>query len=490
MIVRISAVLALLFGSVAVGSSAAGAASPCDLDGYLYGSTMILSANPIVAEPGTTVELTASGFPGDCDADLAIDGVSMAALTIPWSGEFSVTWNVPTTQAAGPVSATASVDGTVLAQTTITVQNPPTSDGIALVKSNDSPGPVADGDTVGYTLEITNSGTSYLTDLELQDDTLDPGSQSPDAATLSGIVLAPGSSTTVTGSYSVTSIDADAGSVVNFAQVWGTPSDSSGIPTGSPDVSASDASTVVTDSTVPPTSIPTTSMPPVTTVAPPVTTVAPPVSTVAPPVTTGAPPVSTVAPPVTTMAPPASTTVPGTEPVCALDDPNDHTDYLATAVLTVNPPEIVPGNTVVISGTGFPPNCEVVLSITDLPVRASGVIGTVMVSADGTFSMAWTVPEKQSRGSVRISASVDGESIAAVILSVVDPVLAAGTTTAAGPGSGTGPAGAASSGASGTGALPATGSSMLPLTVVGIGLLMLGAALVVINGGARTRRRA
>src|SRR5690606_37143177 len=66
--------------------------------------------------------------------------------------------------------------------------------------------------------------------ITLDDDTVDAATLVPTAAEWAAIVLAPGDSVTVTASYVADQDDVNAGSVVNVAEVTGTPSDPDGDP--------------------------------------------------------------------------------------------------------------------------------------------------------------------------------------------------------------------------------------------------------------------
>ncbi|GAA3572398.1 hypothetical protein GCM10022197_31400 [Microlunatus spumicola] len=70
------------------------------------------------------------------------------------------------------------------------------------------------GDTVTYTFAVTNTGVVTLTGLTARDDLLG-------TATCAVRTLAPGASTTCTGSYTLTQDDLDAGTLVNTATVAG-----------------------------------------------------------------------------------------------------------------------------------------------------------------------------------------------------------------------------------------------------------------------------
>ncbi|MFF2662899.1 hypothetical protein ACFVUH_36795, partial [Kitasatospora sp. NPDC058032] len=94
------------------------------------------------------------------------------------------------------------------AQTTVTVKGVTSS--LSLTKEADTPGPVHPGDTITYTYTVTNTGTTTLTDLTISDDRVS------DISCVE-TTLAPGQSTTCTGSYVVTEQDAKEGHVTNRA---------------------------------------------------------------------------------------------------------------------------------------------------------------------------------------------------------------------------------------------------------------------------------
>ncbi|WP_380281665.1 hypothetical protein [Kitasatospora purpeofusca] len=94
------------------------------------------------------------------------------------------------------------------AQTTVQVAG--ATSGLSLTKRADLPGPVHVGDTITYTYTVTNTGTTTLTDLTIDDDKVSD-------ITCAETTLAPGQSTTCTGSYVVTEHDAKAGHVTNRA---------------------------------------------------------------------------------------------------------------------------------------------------------------------------------------------------------------------------------------------------------------------------------
>ncbi|MFB7471316.1 hypothetical protein [Kitasatospora sp. NPDC056184] len=94
------------------------------------------------------------------------------------------------------------------AQATVPVAGATSS--LSLTKRADLPGPVHVGDTITYTYTVTNTGTTALTDLTVDDNRVSD-------ITCAETSLAPGQSTTCTGGYVVTEHDASAGHVTNRA---------------------------------------------------------------------------------------------------------------------------------------------------------------------------------------------------------------------------------------------------------------------------------
>jgi hypothetical protein len=110
-----------------------------------------------------------------------------------------------------------------------------------------------------------------------------------------------------------------------------------------------------------------------------------------------------------------------------------HAQYQGDATLTVSDPSPTCGETVVITGTGFLPNAEVVLSIGDTE------IGTVTSDAEGNFTFDY-VTSCAATGNVVITAT-DGTNVLTVSLTVggtATPPTTAGTLTPTGSDSTTG----------------------------------------------------
>ncbi|KAA9376116.1 DUF11 domain-containing protein [Microbispora cellulosiformans] len=102
---------------------------------------------------------------------------------------------------------------------TVTVQ---ADNQIALSKTASPSTVSAAGQVVTYSLLVTNIGNTTLTGVSAAD-TFFSGSGTPPVITCPVSSLAPGVSTTCTGSYAVTQADIDAGSIVNTAVATGTP---------------------------------------------------------------------------------------------------------------------------------------------------------------------------------------------------------------------------------------------------------------------------
>jgi uncharacterized repeat protein (TIGR01451 family) len=139
---------------------------------------------------------------------------------------------------AGVVDNTATASGTpptgaavsATDSATATISSDPA---ITLVKTAGTPSGNTEGDTIGYTFGVTNTGNVTLDTVGVSD---------PKVGTVDcpDTTLAPGDSTTCTATYSLTQADVDAGHVANTATASGTP------PTG-PAVTATDD----TDTTIP-----------------------------------------------------------------------------------------------------------------------------------------------------------------------------------------------------------------------------------------------
>ncbi|WP_165958691.1 SpaA isopeptide-forming pilin-related protein [Macrococcoides bohemicum] len=123
---------------------------------------------------------------------------------------------------SGVINNTANVKGTppsgtiVTDEETETVTTNPTT-AITLDKTSDVTTVAKAGDLITYTFTVTNTGTSTLKDVILNDEKLGG------AIVLKDTTLVPGQTTTATKTYTVTQDDINAGAVLNTATVTGTP---------------------------------------------------------------------------------------------------------------------------------------------------------------------------------------------------------------------------------------------------------------------------
>jgi len=126
---------------------------------------------------------------------------------------------------SGSVANTATANGTnpqdvavASGSSSVTVDASGATSALSIVKSTNSSGYGAAGDTIDYSYLVTNSGTTTLTGIGVSDN-LVASVSCPDPS------LAPGASETCTGSYTVTQADVDNGSVTNTATANGTAPD-------------------------------------------------------------------------------------------------------------------------------------------------------------------------------------------------------------------------------------------------------------------------
>ncbi|MGL6160989.1 DUF7507 domain-containing protein, partial [Microbulbifer sp.] len=136
---------------------------------------------------------------------------------------------------AGTVDNTATASGTDPGSNPVSANDSTStalsaSPALSLDKSAADSGYAAVGDTINYSYLVTNTGNVTVGDIAVSDDKI-PSVDCP------ATVLAPGQSTTCTGSYTVTQADLDAGSVTNLASA-------SGVPAGGTLTPAEDSETV------------------------------------------------------------------------------------------------------------------------------------------------------------------------------------------------------------------------------------------------------
>ncbi len=163
------------------------------------------------------VELTGVGITDDRVTGVTCEATTLApGATTTCTGTYTVT---DADAAAGSVTNTATAHG----QADGTRVTSPPDDvtivvgselGLRLVKSADDTRVYHAGDLVTYTYTVTNTGDATLTGIGVDDD-LVPN------VTCQATTLAPGATTTCTGTYTVTDADAARGSVINVAAAHG-----------------------------------------------------------------------------------------------------------------------------------------------------------------------------------------------------------------------------------------------------------------------------
>jgi uncharacterized repeat protein (TIGR01451 family) len=174
----------------------------------------VIDYNFLVTNTGTTTE-----------SNIAINDALVSNAVCPDSslapGAFETcTGSYTVAQAdvdAGSVTNTATASGTnpqdmteTSNSSTVTVPGSNYVSSLSLVKSTSSGGYASAGDTVGYSYDVTNTGTTTLSGIAVSDNLI-AGVSCPDAS------LAPGASEICTGTYTVTAADITNGSVTNTA---------------------------------------------------------------------------------------------------------------------------------------------------------------------------------------------------------------------------------------------------------------------------------
>lgn len=137
--------------------------------------------------------------------------------------------------------------------------------------------------------------------------------------------------------------------------------------------------------------------------------------------------------------------------------------YQGSATFAASSSSATPGSTVVFTGTGWPANSSI-------PVTVDGVsVGSATTNASGSFSFSYTFPAATSTGTHVVSASCGG-----FVLSQNITVSSGGTTnvTTVTPLTST------------TSSLPVTGSNSIGMAQIALALLAAGGLLVLV-----TRRR-
>jgi len=205
-------------------TSSTGYAAAGDTIGYSYQ----------VTNNGTT-DLASVGV-----SDSLISDVSCPQSTLAPGASETCTGSYTVTQADvdnGSVTNTATADATsppfstpvTSPEASVTVAASGATSGLSLTKSTTSTGYAAAGDTISYSYQVTNTGTTDLTNVGVNDNLISSVS-CPDST------LVAGNSETCSGTYTVTQGDVDSGSVTNTATAEGTSPSNRSIESGSSSV--------------------------------------------------------------------------------------------------------------------------------------------------------------------------------------------------------------------------------------------------------------
>jgi uncharacterized repeat protein (TIGR01451 family) len=190
-------------------------------------SVFALSGGSTTLAPGATASFTATYVVGQADIDAGgLSNTATVEAVYGGTAYTDVTHNA------------ADADGTVTnlgSPTTNLVAPSPSIEGVKTVSVTTDTGVsgLSVGDTLTYTIAMTNTGNVTLTGVDVQSDTLSRGtgnsltavSSFTDAnfTTNGSTTLAPGASVSYTGTYLVTQADIDDGGLSNTATVVGTP---------------------------------------------------------------------------------------------------------------------------------------------------------------------------------------------------------------------------------------------------------------------------
>ncbi|MEF2147215.1 DUF7507 domain-containing protein [Aquilutibacter rugosus] len=192
------------------------------------------AGTPTGATAGSTIPyaftVTNSGnvtLSGVAISDTQLDAAATCAATTLAPGASTTctgTHTITQTEVdAGKVDNTATASGTAPSASSPTVSAPsststplPAVPAITVAKSAGAPTGATAGSTISYTFTVTNSGNVTLSGVAISDTQLDA------AATCAASTLAPGASTTCTGTHTITQTEVDAGKVDNTATASGT----------------------------------------------------------------------------------------------------------------------------------------------------------------------------------------------------------------------------------------------------------------------------
>jgi gliding motility-associated-like protein len=171
------------------------------------------SAVTPVNTPVTTT-VTANDGPGAVGATVTATNGANGTTTVNPQGQVTYT---PANGYTGVDTYTYTLTSNGLTSAPIPVTVTVYSSSVSLTKTGKLGGTVSVGNVIYYTLVATNTGSTTLTGIALTDTGADAGTLSPSAIAS----LAPGASTTVTASHTITQADLNNGSYSNQAIVTG-----------------------------------------------------------------------------------------------------------------------------------------------------------------------------------------------------------------------------------------------------------------------------
>ncbi|MCX7557062.1 GEVED domain-containing protein, partial [Xanthomonadaceae bacterium JHOS43] len=179
------------------------------IDGVAGGTTPSVIGNDTLGNGPTVIGGNASltpGTPSDPALVMNPDGTITVPPLMP-PGTYTYPYTICMVPATTPPTCDTATATLVVGETS----------SLTLVKSVTSTGPYTAGDVIAYSFVVTNTGNTVLSGIAINDPILDA------PAVCAATTLAPGASTTCTGSYTVQPGDVDAGNVHNVATAEGTP---------------------------------------------------------------------------------------------------------------------------------------------------------------------------------------------------------------------------------------------------------------------------
>ena len=179
--------------------------------------TNVVVSDPLLTPGSTTCASVAVG--GTC----VLSGTHVVTAAEAQAGEVINTANATSTEVPGPTSS-----NTVTTPVSQVPEFSLVKSAASLATDADASGDVTEGDTLGYTVTLTNTGDTALTNVIVSDPLLTPGSTTCASVAVGGACV-------LSGTHVVTAAEAQAGQVVNTASATSTevpgPTDSNTVTT-------------------------------------------------------------------------------------------------------------------------------------------------------------------------------------------------------------------------------------------------------------------